>query len=113
METWATDAKTGLQCGINDDGDLFLGDSRSGYNLKDTPDNRMKILKDFYKTSGVIKTPRGTFKVRAIFDSEREANESGYYIYFTNDDGTDVYTKHIGEYSCHFAIVIYGRRVGK
>ena len=39
--------ETGLQCGINDDGDLFLGDNRSGYNLPNTPENKEYIIKDF------------------------------------------------------------------
>ena len=39
--------KTGLMCGVNDFGELFLGDDRSGYNLLDTPDNREYILSDF------------------------------------------------------------------
>lgn len=39
--------ETGLACGINDDGDLFLGDSQSGYNLPDTPENREYILTDY------------------------------------------------------------------
>lgn len=38
---------TGLQCGINDKGDLFLGDDESGYNLPDTPENRDCVLADF------------------------------------------------------------------
>jgi hypothetical protein len=45
MEIWKS--YKGLECGINDDGDLFLGDDRSGYNLRDTPENRECILKDF------------------------------------------------------------------
>lgn len=39
--------KTGLQCGINDDGDLFLGNNNSGYNLPDTKDNREYLKRDF------------------------------------------------------------------
>ncbi len=39
--------ETGLQCGINDDGDLFLGDNRSGYNLPNTLENREYVIKDF------------------------------------------------------------------
>ena len=39
--------ETGLSCGINDDGDLFLGDNISGYNLPDTRENRKKIMADF------------------------------------------------------------------
>lgn len=36
-----------LSCGINDDGDLFLGDNKSGFNLPDTPDYRDYILSLF------------------------------------------------------------------
>ena len=39
--------KTGLQCGINNNGDLFLGDDRSGYNLPDTEENRERVIRDF------------------------------------------------------------------
>lgn len=45
MEIWKS--YKGLECGVNDDGNLFLGDDRSGYNLSDTPENREYILKDF------------------------------------------------------------------
>lgn len=38
---------TGLQCGLNDFGDLFLGDDKSGYNLPDTKGNRECIIADF------------------------------------------------------------------
>ena len=37
----------GLECGINADGNLFLGDDRSGYNLPDTTENREFVLADF------------------------------------------------------------------
>lgn len=38
--------KTGLQCGINNKGDLFLGDDRSGYNLPDIEENRERVRRD-------------------------------------------------------------------
>ena len=47
MTIFKENKKTGLQCGINDFGDLFLGDDRSGYNLPDTSENRKRILADF------------------------------------------------------------------
>lgn len=47
MTIFKENKKTGLQCGINDYGELFLGDDRSGYNLTDTPENRKYILVDF------------------------------------------------------------------
>lgn len=47
MEIWRHDENTGMTCGVNDDGDLFLGDELAGYNLPDTPENREYILNDF------------------------------------------------------------------
>ena len=41
------DEKTGIQCGINDYGELFLGNDRSGYNLPYTSENLEYILADF------------------------------------------------------------------
>lgn len=54
MIIWKRNEKTGLECGINDDGDLFLGDSRSGYTAPNTPENRRMILEafDFYNDDG-------------------------------------------------------------
>lgn len=39
--------KTGLECGINAYGELYLGDNESGYNLPNTPENKARILADF------------------------------------------------------------------
>lgn len=39
--------KTGYACGINDSGELFLGNNDNGYCLTDTPENREYILDDF------------------------------------------------------------------
>lgn len=47
MTIFKENEKTGLQCGVNDHGELFLGDNKSGYNLRDTPENRERILADF------------------------------------------------------------------
>jgi len=41
------DKKTGIEAGINNDGELYLGDAKSGYNLPDTPRNRDYIRRDF------------------------------------------------------------------
>ena len=38
---------TGLSCGVNDWGELFIGDNRSGANLYDTPENREYVLEQF------------------------------------------------------------------
>ena len=47
MVIFKENKKSGLQCGINDYGELFLGDDNSGYNLPDTPENREYIKNDF------------------------------------------------------------------
>ena len=51
MKIFKEDKKKGLQCGINNYGDLFLGDDKSGYNLRDTRRNRKRIRKDFKRCS--------------------------------------------------------------
>lgn len=52
IEVWMKDEKTGIECGLNGDGDLFLGDNYSGYNLRDTPENRERIINDFCQCTG-------------------------------------------------------------
>lgn len=47
MTIFMENKETGLSCGINDDGNLFMGDNNSGYNLPDTPENRERVIKDF------------------------------------------------------------------
>lgn len=46
-EIFKRDEQTGIQCGINDMGKLFLGDRLCWYNLEDTPGNREKLLADW------------------------------------------------------------------
>lgn len=55
-------------------------------------------------TIKILKTPRGTFNVKAIFENESEANKNDFYYYFTFE-GNDIYTKHISLYSVYFAII--------
>ena len=47
MVIFKENKKSGLQCGINDYGELFLGDDNSGYNLPGTPENREYIKNGF------------------------------------------------------------------
>ena len=47
MTIFKENKETGLQCGINDYGELFLGDNESGYNLPYTEENVAKVLADF------------------------------------------------------------------
>jgi hypothetical protein len=52
VESWLKDYKTGMECGINADGNLFLGDGKSGCNLNDTPENRERIINEFCRYTG-------------------------------------------------------------
>ncbi len=44
---WLKDERTGIVCGINKQGELFLGNNESGSNLPDTLGNREKIIDYF------------------------------------------------------------------
>lgn len=52
MEIWLSDSKTGFECGINKDGNLFIGNDQSGSNLPDTLKNRQRIIDDFCRYTG-------------------------------------------------------------
>lgn len=47
MTIFKENKETGLSCGINDNGDLFLGDKESGYNLPYSEENKLFVLNDF------------------------------------------------------------------
>jgi hypothetical protein len=49
MKVFYRDERTGIEAGINADGELFFGDDSSGYNLPDTPENREYIRRDFIR----------------------------------------------------------------
>ena len=52
MKIWLSDYKTGIECGINKDGEIFLGDDKSGSTVHDTPENREKVIEAFCKYTG-------------------------------------------------------------
>jgi len=54
MTIFYRDETTGLEAGINNDGELFLGDNKSGYNLSDTPENREYIRRDFERYTQLV-----------------------------------------------------------
>lgn len=47
MQVWRRDDATGIEIGVNTDGELFLGNDQSGFNLPDTEENRSILLRDF------------------------------------------------------------------
>lgn len=47
MKILYEDKATSISAGVNNDGELFLGNDSSGYNLLDTPRNRERIRRDF------------------------------------------------------------------
>jgi len=47
MQIWRRDERTGIEIGVNTDGELFLGNDQSGFNLPDTEENRSILLRDF------------------------------------------------------------------
>lgn len=44
---YGKDEASGIEYGINIDRELYLGNNKSGYNLRDTAENRRKVLLDF------------------------------------------------------------------
>lgn len=51
-----------------------------------------------------IQTPRGTFSVQTVFETVEEALAAGFGFYFENDDGRGIWTKHLDENHCIFAV---------
>ena len=46
-QVWLRDKRTGIECGKNEDGDLFLGDGDSGSTLPDTRENRKRLIANY------------------------------------------------------------------
>lgn len=52
VTVWAFDGTSGISIGINGTGELFIGNSKSGYNLADTPGNRRRLKQDYKRYTG-------------------------------------------------------------
>ena len=52
MEVLFYDEDTSIEAGINNDGELYLCNPTSGYNLRDTPENREYLRRDFILYTG-------------------------------------------------------------
>ena len=71
-------SNAGIEAGINDDGDLFLGDDRSGYNLPLTRKNVDRVVSDFnrYLDKDETKLTADSFKEYIQDDEDEEVEES-------------------------------------
>lgn len=52
LNLWDYDVATGMECGINQRGVLYLGNKYTGFNLPDTPENRKIIIRDYERYTG-------------------------------------------------------------
>ena len=77
-EIFRRDEQTGIQCGINDLGRLFIGDTLCWYNMADTPENREKLLADFEESVEQWKAAqlpaKVTFQEAASLDYKFQVN---------------------------------------
>ena len=71
-------SNAGIEAGINDDGDLFLGDDKSGYNLPLTRKNVDRVVSDFnrYLDKDETKLTADAFKEYIQDDEDEEVEES-------------------------------------
>lgn len=71
-------SNAGIEVGINDDGDLFLGDDKSGYNLPLTRKNVDRVVSDFnrYLDADETKLTADSFKEYIQDDEDEEVEES-------------------------------------
>ena len=56
VTVWAFDKATGISIGVNGMGELFMGNSDSGFNLVDTPRNRHRLAQDYKRYTGKTAT---------------------------------------------------------
>ena len=47
-----SDPKTGIEAGLNADGELYFGNGTSGGTMRDTPENRERLKRDFERYTG-------------------------------------------------------------
>ena len=85
------DEQTGIQCGINDLGRLFIGDKLCWYNMEDTPANREKLLADFEESVEQRKAAqlpaKVTFQEAASLDYKFQVNAAHIKAIYDELDG--------------------------
>jgi hypothetical protein len=91
------DDTSGLEAGINADGNLYFGDNKSGYNLDDTIDNRHRIARDIERYTGqkisLVSTPKESIGVNYKYfysgEQDKEADayqqETGWHKIWASD----------------------------
>jgi hypothetical protein len=52
-----------------------------------------------------VDTLQGSLTGKILKDKE-QAESNGYEYYFTNDDGIDIYKKHLDKYHCKFGFIL-------
>ena len=96
-EIFRRDEQTGIQCGINDMGRLFIGDRLCWYNMEDTPENREKLLADFYESVEQRKAAdnpaKVTFREAASVDYKFQVNAAHVKAIY---DDLDIKLKQYG-----------------
>ena len=90
-EIFRRDEQTGIQCGINDMGRLFIGDRLCWYNMEDTPENRKKLLADFEEAVEQRKAAqlpaKVTFQEAASLDYKFQVNAAHIKAIYDELDG--------------------------
>ena len=96
-EIFRRDEQTGIQCGINDLGRLFIGDRLCWYNMEDTPANREKLLADFEESVEQRKAAqlpaKVTFQEAASLDYKFQVNAAHVKAIY---DDLDIELKRYG-----------------
>ena len=90
-EIFRRDEQTGIQCGINDMGRLFIGDRLCWYNMENTPENREKLLADFEESVEQRKAAqlpaKVTFQEAASLDYKFQVNAAHIKAIYDELDG--------------------------
>ena len=90
-EIFRRDEQTGIQCGINYLGRLFIGDRLCWYNMEDTPANREKLLADFEESVEQRKAAqlpaKVTFQEAASLDYKFQVNAAHIKAIYDELDG--------------------------
>lgn len=97
LNVFFRDDANGLEVGINVDGELYLGNNTSGYNLRDTVENRHRIERDIERYTGqkvnLVSTPKEIIEENYKYfysgyeDTEADAfqKETGWHMIWASD----------------------------